>query len=159
MINKKGLGDVALWIIRIIMLVGIIAVIGFLKNIALSNALQTHDTEFYIAHTKTLYSPTGLAYQSLNTGRTYPGIINLEDINETVLNESITRRIPTRITLIAMNKTMIKQVYYDEERYKLLEPLTFAQQYDLLNKTHLILLKEGEQIKPAILRIEMVISR
>jgi len=158
-LNKKALGDVVLWIIRIIVLVAVVAAINFLRIIALNNALQTYDTEFYILNTKMMYSPTGLAYESTATGRTYPGMIDIEKLDEAYINNSMTRNIPSRFTLTDENGVVIKQEYHNKERYNILEPLTFAKQYNLLNKTQYVLIKQGEQTKPGFLTIEMVVSR
>lgn len=159
MLNKKGIGDAALWIIRILMLVGILAVIGLIKSSALSDALQTYDTEFYISYTKALYSPTGLAYQSLESGRAYPGIIDMGDFNEAAINGSMIQETPSRMTLMNMDGTLIRQIYYDRERFEILEPLTFAKQHDILNKTNYVLLREDLELRPALLNLEMVVSR
>lgn len=157
--NKKAIGDIVLWIVRIIMLVFIVAAINLVKTAALNGALQSYDTEFYVVNSKILYSPTTLAYRSLETGRAYPGIINLGYFNGTILNKSIGSSPPVRLVLSSIDKSIVKEIYNDKERYNILEPLTFAKQYDLLNKTHYVLIKESSGLKPALLNIQVVVSR
>lgn len=157
--DKKGLGKAALWAIKIIMIVAIVAIVHILKTAALGNMLETYDTEFIILNNKILYSPTALAYTSLDTGRTYPGIISLDDFNEGTLNKSMTKNLPAKLTLIHMNRTVIKEIYHDRARYDLLIPLTFSQKYDLKNKTHYVLLNQGDELNPALLNVEVVVPR
>jgi hypothetical protein len=158
-IYKKGMSEAVLWIVRIIILVIIVAVIHFIKVAALNNALQTYDTEFYIENTKLLYSPEKLAYQSLVTGRTQPGIIDMEKFTEDNLNRSSGRKIPLKLTLTGQDNKMIREIYQDKGMYELLEPLTFSKQYDILNKTHYVLIRDGDNILPGKLNIVMVVSR
>ena len=158
-LNKKGMSEAVLWIIRITMLIAVVAVINFIKAAALEQSLQTYDTEFYILNTKVLYSPAGLAYQSPTTGRTYPGIIDMNDMNETKLNTTITQNIPTKITVTDMSHETIKEIYFNRERFEILGPLTFSKKYDLINKTNYVLIKEGNELKQGLLTIQMVISR
>jgi hypothetical protein len=157
--NKKGMAEAVLWIIRIIMLVMIVAVIHYIKIVMVSDALDTYDTEFYIMNSKLLYSPDVFAYTSMETGRTYPGIIDPSKFNEATLNQTISRGIPARLTLRDSQGTMISQIYNDKERYDILEPLVFAKQYDLLNKTQYVLIKDDSGLKPGMLTIEMVVTR
>jgi len=159
MLDKKAMAEAALWIIRILILVAIVAAVHFVQIMALNNALQSYDTEFYILNTKILYSPTGLAYQSLVSGRAYPGIIELEEFNEANLNSSMTRNIPTKLRLMNLDKSLIKELYYDKEGYNLLEPLAFSKQYDTINKTYYVLINDKGENKQGLLNVEMVVSR
>ena len=156
---KKGMSEAVLWIIRILMLVIIVAVVHFIKISALNNALQSYDTEFYVENAKLLYSPDKLAYKSLVTGRTEPGIIDIEKFTEDNLNKSSGKDIPLKLTLTREDNNEVKEIYQDKARYDLLEPLTFSNQYDILNKTHYVLIKDGDNLIPGKLNIVMVVSR
>lgn len=157
--DKKGAAEAVLWIIRIIMLIAIVAVVHYIKVSMLNDALDTYDTEFYIINSKLIYSPEAFAYKSMETGRAYPGIIDLSRFNEATLNQTISRGIPVRLTLRDSHSVVIAEIYRDKERYDILGPLVFAKQYDLLNKSQYVLIKDDSGLKPGMLTIEMVVTR
>jgi hypothetical protein len=157
--DKKGMAEAVLWIIRIIMLIILVAIVQYIKVTMLTDSLDTYDTEFYLLNTKLLYSPNAMAYESMNTGRTYPGTIDLAKFNEEMLKSSIRKEIPAKLTLQSSDGNIIKQIYSDKERYEILAPLAFARQYDLLNNSYYVLVKDDNGLKPALLTIEMVVSR
>jgi hypothetical protein len=158
--NKKGMSDAVMWVIKILILVGVIAAVHFIKVTALNSALQTYDTEFYIENMKMMYSPEKLAYQSLTTGRTQPGIIDLEKFTDENLNKSSGKKVPMNITLTQMDGKVIKTIYQEKETYERLYPLTFDERkYSVLEKTYYVLVMDKGSINPGILNISMVVSR
>ncbi|MBW2992410.1 hypothetical protein KY345_04300 [Candidatus Woesearchaeota archaeon] len=158
--NKKAQAQALLWIIRIIILVAVVGVLHYLMVLAMNNSLKTADTEIYIAHNRIMYSLTGLAYTSLATGRTYPGIIDIELFDQGRLNKTNLRKIPVRVLLSTIkDNTINREIYYDKERFEQLKPLVFSKKYDLINKTQYVLIRDQEQLKPGKLIMEMVVSR
>jgi hypothetical protein len=157
-ISKKGMSDAALWIIKILILIAVVAAVHFIKVTALNSSLQTYDTEFYTENMKIMYSPEKLAYQSLVTGRTQPGIIDIEKFTDENLATSSGRKIPAKLTLTKQDGNKI-EIYQEKETYDMLMPLAFAKQHDIIEKIYYVLVMDKGSISQGILNISMVVSR
>jgi len=173
--RKAFMAEVAFWIIRILVLALSIVALVAMKNSAINNLTKTHDLEYKIILNRMIYSPTALAYVEPDTGRAYPGIIDMSKFNEEHLNESLMTNAPLALRMYLKGTgtayikdkagklkkdtvTIDKEIYYDKDQYDYMLPLTAFQQYKRINDTRLVVIQDGNYRIPGFLYMEMIIG-
>ncbi len=169
--NKKGdfIGlNIVLHIFEIIFTISL--AVFLLLIIHIEKDINTFDLESEIFINRILYSNNGLWLYDKDTGRIYPGIIDIKnfDINDIEKNLEKTmffgkenNRLAAEIILKLKEKSY--SIYYNKEKYDMWVSLYKAGYIKGIgarkgkNKKMPVLVKKGEEMIPAILDITILI--
>ncbi len=140
--NKKAeQGENVLWIVRIIGTILVIGLLVFITNGTIEKSLDIDDLKFYSIAERFLYSRN--CFIKVKNNRAYPGHIVSEKFTQENLQKCMapTRQaIGARITLNYNNDQDI--LYYNQEYFEDIEPLTFSEKYLLVKKRYLVLVDD-----------------
>ena len=149
--DKKGAqGENVLWIIRIIGTIIVVGLLVFITNGTIEKSLDIEDFKFYSIAERFLYSRN--CFIKVENDRAYPGHIILEKFTEENLQKCMAptkQAIGAKITLSHNNDETV--LYYNQEYYEDIEPLTFSEKYVLEKKRYLVLVND----EPANMLIEV----
>ena len=154
--SKKAISESpVLWLIR---LYGPLAImlftLGMIISTSSSEATNTHDLEAQIIENRIFHT---LAYTDANTGRVYPGKIDLTKFTTKYFNASFEtkRSIGIRLTL-----TDHKIIYYDEEFYSIAKPLKNTKRYlEIISKKPVILVDKDKKETLSHITISIIIPQ
>ena len=119
--------------------------------------IEIGDIKDTIIINRALYSPTSFSYVDANTGRVYPGIIDINNFNNLQLNNSFDysgNNIAVKFEIKYSNKT--KTAYINQKWYERWAPLTKFKQYSQTTNFRYVLVKEKDKMEKAVLRIDVV---
>lgn len=125
--NKAQISsDVFSWVPKLLLLVAVILVLLFLVRMYVVTNIDTKDAEAAVLINRILYSPNGIAYYDEELERAYPGIIDLDKFNDSVLERAITlpenRIIAAKLILSDLNKENPKEIFFNKKWYDNLAP-------------------------------------
>ncbi len=118
---------------RIIFLVIMLMACVILIRLFINNKFDTNDTEAEIFIAGLIYGTGGVSYTDPLTGRTYPEVIDLAQLNSSELDAGFyrgdNRFIAAKISVLADrdDETPVKTVYYNREWYDNWRPLLVLQ--------------------------------
>ena len=96
------------------LLVAGILVLLTLIHMYVITQIDTKEAEAAILINRILFSPNGISYFDEEISRTYPGIIDLEKFDDSILEQSINlpenRIVAARLILLDLNKEEIKTI-------------------------------------------------
>ncbi len=133
--QKKALSayDMIYWIARILFVTFMLITIYFVANIYESQALDTSRVEAQLFEHYLFYSPNSLSYTDPYTGRIYPGVLDVRNFDEEILNEAanfgetnnmvaanITLKSSRRITITGdmTKQEVVASVIYNKKKYE-----------------------------------------
>jgi hypothetical protein len=160
--------NVAMWIPRIIFLTIVILSVVLLTIAYANKNIQTWQVESEIIAQRILFAPDGLAYHDPLSNRVYPGIIDVEKLNTTILEESIfygkeNKHIGAKITLInkGTNQTIAETIYNNIVYQRIAERGFLGRGgVDVKEKQfYYVLAKNKEKLTPATAKITVVVPR
>ena len=156
MLSKKGevMGEVVMWLARIIFAFVVIGIIVFLVNGSIEKNLDLGDLRFYSVAERVLYSGNCFALE--NSGRIYPGIIDLKRFTQESLDKCmlpLDRPIGSRVTMQYGDKEIV--LFFNKEYYDDLVPLAFSRQYVHAKKRYFVLADDGTAQIPGNILVEV----
>ncbi len=170
--SKKAMGayDMIYWIARILFVVMMLVSIYFVARIYESQQSDTADIEASVFKDYLLYNPNALSYSDPYTGRTYPGIVDLQNFDPEILESAANfsggkEMIAANITLLDFEDNIVKQAYYNRERYLDWLPLsheTFLGRGTVLkadNRTYVLYVDEEGNREQGMLLTEILVPR
>ena len=126
--DKKGIitFEMMMWIPRIIFLVAVMFAVVILVSSFVTEKVDVQELEANTFANRVLYSPNTISYRDEDTGRVYPGIIDLSKFKtdaEDKLSKSIyygnnNRKIAAKITLKNLDNSEENLVFYNDAFYK-----------------------------------------
>lgn len=156
-------GDVLAWIPKIILLVAVILVVLFLVRLYIVTKIDIKDAEAIVLVNRIMFSPHGFSYYDEKINRVYPGVIDLEKFNDSILEKIAylpeNLLISAKLTLTDMDKNPIKTIYYNKPWYDNWLPMAGISGpggKTKITKTYYVLLKQGDEIKQAVLKFEVL---
>jgi len=124
------------------------------------------DIEADIFYQEVMFTKNGITYQDDLTRRSYPGIIDFNKFNKEVVTKTIyygpeNYFLAANFTLNHTDGKFIKSFLYNEEWYNRWKPLTKrflpgSGSATLVKKQNYVLVKQQENIFPAILSLEII---
>lgn len=88
--NKRAdIGDMPLWLLRLIVVIIIIVVIQIVINLFILQNIDTRSAEAKILTNRILFSGTGIIYKDKELSRVYPGIIDLDKFYDAGIERSL----------------------------------------------------------------------
>lgn len=167
--GKKASLDMAFnvgqMIIRIIALTFItLVVVMFIRHFILVD-LEVKDVEANVLVNRLIFSPNCIAYENLDFGRVYPGIVDITRFNSAVLEECVyygerNDFIAANLTLSYLDAAETQYTYLNKEGYILLQPRTNFKGEGGANYyafERYVLVQDEENQRGAILTIEVVL--
>jgi len=123
--------------------------------------IDIEDTKSLIFVKRLLYSPNSISYTDPITGRTYPGIIDLERFDPTIPEKAFNfskNNLAAKIELTNLENNEKKEIYLNKKWYDRWEPLTKFEQYKKTIKQRYVLINDKGKLKKGLLRIDVVLS-
>lgn len=170
--NKKAIMalNMALWIPRIIFLVIVIlSVVAFTITYA-SKEIDVWRSEAETIAQRIIYSPHGISYHDPLSNRLYPGIIDTTKMKTEFLENAMfyggkeedKKHIGASIIITNQNTgDKIAEADYHPKTARRIEEKGFMGRggVDAIEKELYVLVKEGEELIPAIAKITVVVPR
>ena len=114
-------------IIWAIMLVFVILTITIFAKGFIKKETDIRDAEVRIFANRIIYSPNGLSYADDESGRSYPGTVDLGKLTDAVLDNSVyikdNQIIAAKVTLKNSKGISIRDAFYNIDWYNRWEPL------------------------------------
>ncbi len=157
--NKKAIGaGIVIWFGRIVLLVITLYMLKVFISDVTGYHLNTHGLENSVLMYRIHNSPDGFIYTDPGTGRAYPGVIDPARFKQEVVEKLLAgeESFAIKVAIIPIDGDFNKEIYLNEEDYKIMEPLTFSRKYTKLEETQLALIKEGDDLKKARLVTSIV---
>ena len=139
-INKKG--ESGVWdiynflhylFVRTPFLIAFAAVFMYVLYVLSNNSLDSHHINNLILDKRIIYSPSSLAYQDKETGRVYPGIIDLSKAEQTSFEKAFVLaendKIATKIEISSLSGELLKELYINKDWYDRWSPLSSFPKY------------------------------
>jgi len=123
--------------------------------------IDIDDTRNLIFVKRLLYSPNSFSYTDNITGRTYPGIIDINRFDSDILAKAFNfskNNIAAKIELTNLENNEKKEIYLNQKWYERWHPLTKFEQYEKKIKQRYVLINDNGKLKEGLLRIDVVIS-
>lgn len=169
MLNKKAQTGMTmnqgLLIVRMMFMIFVSVSVVFLvfKFVALS--VDVKPAEGNILLNRLISSPGCLAYTDLELNRSYPGIIDMARFNSSHLDDCIyfgesNDYAAANLTLLILGTGKLNTTYYNKDGYIILRPragLAGTGGVMLFKQKRYVLLKDGEDMKRALLTVELVL--
>jgi hypothetical protein len=166
--KKGGVGvHEALEMIPYILLtVLVMAGVFFLMNMFTNLSIEIKPVQREVFFYRTLYAPHSIMFTDEKTGVVYPGVIDMNKFNTSVLDESARyvydRQIAAKLTLFDLEMKEIKTIYYNENWFERLYPLAKARligksSASLSLKLVPVIFKDGDVQRDGWLRVEIII--
>ena len=154
--NKKALSqEVVPMIIRLGLTLAVVMIIVWIVNSNMDEKLDLKDLRFYPYAERFLFSPN--CFIVSDEYRSYPGIIDKTKFTKENLDECmsiIEHPIAAKLTLTQdVNEDII---FFNEEYYEDLIPLTFSKDYFYVSKKYYVLTQTEDNREPSNLFIELV---
>ena len=153
---KKAQIDI-IWIWRIVIVGIIVGFIYFVTVDYLSAEIKTGDLEEHILLNNLISSEDCLAYKEL---RTFPGIIDLEKLNEGILRKCYEKsKFGFRISLVDLNNinSEIKTVdVLSDEQKNLIDVCKSVQSYICTDINQYVLVKDNDKTYPAVIKLKVI---
>jgi hypothetical protein len=111
-----------------------------------------------------LYSPNALVATDEITSRTYAGILDMERINSknNILDKAFERgnaKIAAKIQITLLDGNTKVETYVNKKEYDRWAPLVKFSQYEKsINKVY-VLVKDGDVLKPGLMRVDVVVAK
>lgn len=160
---KKGYitGREIVYVFRFIILGVILAIIVFLLSTYLNRSVRTNDLEKNLIFTRLMYSKDCIVYE--DPLRLYPGIIDLERVNENSLSNCFDIKESNKIGFILnitdIDKNPIKNVKLNKKVADLSYLCNIKEiDFSCYSDTKYVLLKDFEGIKQGFIQINVVVS-
>jgi hypothetical protein len=118
---------------------------------------NTFDVETEIYTTRLLSSPNSFTYLDPYTQRAYPGIIDIKQFDDAIINEVIDtskNQIAGKLTLAYDNQS--NDIFLNKKYYERWQPYLGFKKYNQYVKWFYVLVEENNKQTPATLRIELV---
>ncbi len=126
--RKADVGDIPLWLLRLIVLIIIIVVIQIVINIFILQNIDTRSAEAKVLTNRILFSGTGIIYTDSEISRAYPGIIDLDKFYDTNLESVL--HLPenkvyfaAKITITDLDGKKLSEIYCYKDWYDNWKPL------------------------------------
>lgn len=159
--------NTVIWIQRILFIVVIVFSILFLINYFFNLKNETTDMRIALLANRILYSPDGITYNSAETDRAYPGIVDLQKFDSAYLEKAIYYRdedtdkkgnavIAAKLRLLDESDKEIKFLIFNEKTYNNIQPISFASGYARAFKTYYVLIYDNGNLKSAKLEMDIV---
>ncbi|MBI2128623.1 hypothetical protein HYU07_00140 [Candidatus Woesearchaeota archaeon] len=155
--------NTVIWIQRILFIVTIVFSILFLITFFFNLKNETTDLRIALFANRILYSPDGITYNSPETDRSYPGIIDLQKFDSAALEKAIFYNdekgdavIAAKLRLLDEKGKEIKSLIYNEKTYNNIQPISFASGYARTFKTMYVLMHDNGKFTPAKLEMDVV---
>ncbi|MFH1506290.1 MAG: hypothetical protein ABIE94_04885 [archaeon] len=130
-LNKKAFSAkyMLLWIMRFIILAIVVFVIIMLFRMLIVNDMRVLELKREVLYSRIIYSPNALTYVDRETGRAYPGIIDLDKFTTTNMHSSMDysydQYISAKISLLDTNGDAVKSpIYFNKVWYDRWLPLS-----------------------------------
>lgn len=127
--------------------------------------INSFNAESEIFIYRTLYSPHGLSYHDLISGRTYPGIIDLDNFKNNSLQTSVNygtdNLVGAKITLKHLDGTAIESVIYNPQTYERIEErgISGPGGVDTMQKQIYVLINSKGKTMQGIIEYSLVVER
>lgn len=162
-LNKKAVSFKMLnySILRILFIALLFYIVYLFAYSQIKVNIDIDDTKSLIFVKRLLYSPNSIAYTNSITGRTYPGIIDLDRFNSATLEKAFNfskNNIAAKIELTDLEGNEKKEIYLNKKWYDRWEPLTKFEQYKKTIKQRYVLINDNGKLKKGLLRIDVVLS-
>ena len=159
--NKKALMtfNIINFIPKIIFLAVIAIVVVMLVRTLVVTEVNVQDAEAGVLINRILYSPNGLVYTDNQINRVYPGIIDIENFNETILEKAISP-VPymgAKLDLVMAEQT--KTIKYNEKVYDKLyvyKDVREGGSKEIIQNIH-VLVKVRDIFVPGVLKMSVVV--
>jgi hypothetical protein len=153
------------WLQRFIFLIIALLSVWLLVNYFVITKLDTDYVEAEVVFNRLMYSPTGFAYADRETGRAYPGIIDLEKFKTENLDQAVKfgkPRAAARLVLYRDGKQVGEPAFLNEQWMRRWSPrLGFkgSGAAVLLEKQLPVVYKDGEEFKTGLLKVNVVVPK
>jgi hypothetical protein len=159
--NKKGIGDFALWTIRIGAL-GVIFVFFVIYVQSITNVkIDTVPMESELFMLKFLYAQNSICYYDSNNNF-YPGVIDFSKFDDAVLDSSFsypTSKFSAKLELYNDTGFLLKTAYYQKDYYlKYSKVAMIGQNYLEISKSVYVLIKNNDVATSGYLKITAVVE-
>lgn len=158
--------NAAIWIGRMMFIIAVVFSILLLTEYFFNLKTETTDLRIGLFINRVFYSPNGISYTSPETGRSYPGIIDLEKFSSGNLEKAMfygdekgNAIIAAVLTLLDRNDKEIKSIYYNENTHKNIFPVSFASGYARDIKKFYVLIYDNGKLKSAKLEMDIVTQK
>jgi hypothetical protein len=127
--GKRGIFafNLVIWIVRIITLVFVLIACVILVRMFLLNKIDVKDVQAEIMVGGLLYSQGGVGYYDSLTGRNYPEIIDLSQLDSAEIDRALyypdNKLITARISVLDADKNDVFVYYYNKKWWDNWEPL------------------------------------
>jgi len=169
---KKGLMsfNILITIVRLIFVMIAMAIVVFMIMHYVVVSIDVFDLESNLFAQRMIYSQNSISYKDSETGRLYPGTIDLNNFNQGTLNGLLNRYIyygegsnyaAAKLDLSYLNDTLIRSAYYDEEWFNNWVERArvgwtgIGQVKSKVNEVY-VLIKDGDKMIPGKLKIEVL---
>lgn len=143
--------------------IAIIFIVVYLFTAAwIGQKIDIQDVKNLILVKRILYSPDSISYVDPDTGRTFPGIIDLDKFNDEILNKSFNldkSNTAAKLELKNLDTNETNITYLNQKWYERWAPLSTFAQYEKTIKWSYVLIKKNSQLNRGLLRIDVVIVR
>jgi len=174
---RKGMQstDFILTIPRLIFTVVVVLTIVFLVRMFIVQEVDISDTQSKVFVKSLLYSPYAITYVDPETGRSYPGVIDLSLVKDDGLRDRIensfristNRLLAANITFFVENRTQFnkRSVLYNEPMYKRWKPLSKLDVdgeggVDTYSESYYVLFRAIDgRVIPGLMKVEVISSR
>ncbi len=159
--NRKGFSFSMLnWMLtRIPFIIGLVIIFNVFYTSQFNFALDAHNTANLIFEKRFIYST--LAYKDPETGRAYPGVIDISKFSDEGINESFIfdrNYIAARFTLKDLDTSISQVVYLNRIWFDRWSPYTTFTQYDRFSMNRPVWIRDGDVMKKGLLKIEVIID-
>ncbi|MDO8740220.1 MAG: hypothetical protein Q7J54_01455 [Candidatus Woesearchaeota archaeon] len=159
--------NTVIWIQRLLFIVTIVFSILFLITFFFNLKNETTDLRIALLANRILYSPDGITYNSPETDRAYPGIVDLQKFDSAHLETAIyyddedtdekgNAIIAAKIRLLDEKDKEIKSLIYNEKTYNNIQPISFASGYRREFRIFYVLIYDNGKFTPAKLEMDIV---
>ncbi|MBD3203997.1 hypothetical protein GF327_06865 [Candidatus Woesearchaeota archaeon] len=160
--DKKSQTYTALnWVfIRIPLVIIVLIFYLMILNMHNSTELSGHNIENIILIKRLLYSPGLLAYQDTQTGRVYPGIIDIEKFDTKIIESVLlnkNNRIAANLELKNIKTGEIKRIYINEERASAWDDYITFDEFDSSFQKRHVRISQNNQFYPGTLKIKVYV--
>ncbi len=161
--NKKALAYKMMnyTFLRLVFIIIFFYTIYAFASYGLKTNLDIQKTREMVLVERSLYSPNSFIYSDSLTGRSYPGIIDIERFDSEILDKAFNynkSNIAARFELKNLGNNETKEIYLNKKWYDRWQPLTKFKQYDKDIKQRYVLIRDKGVISKGLLRVELVVS-
>ena len=159
--NKKGVSFKILnmTFFRMLFITLTFFVVFLFTSYQIQEKIEIQDIKNTVFITRALYSPTSFSYADIDTGRVFPGIIDMARFNDNQLNNSFYysgNNMAARFEIKYIDSNKTKKAYLNKKYYDRWAPLTTFKKYSQTTKFRYILVQEEDELNKAVLRIDVV---